>query len=299
MAGNSDYMAQATLDFITGRAPMPAIAGRWLALFTTAPTADAGTGGTEVSGGAYARVQVAGTVTASTSITNGVTTTITVNTGQTWIVPGMNVFDLTNAPANGQIGTVLTYVTGTGVITLVAAASHGGTGSTDSIEVSAWPASSASSGNEPATLPANVTNGSVITFAQATLSWGTVLAWGLYDAVTSGNLIFWDWLGNNKWIPFNGSSASPSVLTTDLAADVPANGTFCVVTAKFGGATLPTTAGSWAGPLTSAGSSGITFNLGVNSSTTGGGLFRQITEQSIPANVTASFAASTFTISQA
>jgi hypothetical protein len=243
MAGFSDYGAQAGLDWASGCSPMPALSGRWLALFTTAPTADAGTGGTEVSGGAYARVQVAGTVTASTSITNGVTTTITVNTGQTWIVPGMNVWDNTNAVANGQIGTVLTYVSGTGVITLTAAASHGGTGSTDSLQISAWPKSSASSGNEPATLPANAINAAVITFAQATLSWGTVLAWGLYDAVTSGNLIEWDWLGNNKWIPFTCSSASPGVLTVDLAGDVPVNGTFCVITAKFGGAALPTTGG--------------------------------------------------------
>ena len=65
MPGFSDYLAQATLDFQSGRAPMPAIGNRFLALFTAAPTADAGTGGTEVSGGSYARVQVAGAVTSS------------------------------------------------------------------------------------------------------------------------------------------------------------------------------------------------------------------------------------------
>lgn len=207
----------------------------------------------------------------------------------------MNVFDTTNAAANGQIGTVLTYAGTT--LTLVANASHASTGSTDSLTISAWPQASASTGTEPAVTPVNVTNGAAITFAQATVSWGTVLAWGIYDASTSGNLEFWDYLGNNKWIPFTCTAANPGVLTTDLTGDVPANSTSCVVTSKFG-ATLPS--GTWSGVLTSAGSSGLTFNLGVNSTgTAGGGQFRQITQQSIPANVTASFAASTFTLQQA
>jgi hypothetical protein len=294
MAGMFDYSAQATLDWETGRAPMPALVNRFLALYTTAPN-DSG-GGTEVSGNGYARVQVAGGVTASTSITGGSTTTITVNTGQTWIVPGMNVYDVTAAK---QIGTVLTYVSGTGVITLTAAASNSGSGSTDALQISGWPASSASSGAEPATSPASVTNGAQITFAQATgAGWGTVTSFGIFDAVTSGNAINWDYLGTFKWIPFSATSASPSVLTVDSAADAPANGASCVVTQKYGG-TLPTTAGSWAGILTSAGLSGATFNLGVNSTSIGGGEFRQVATQSIPGNVTASFSAAQLALSVA
>lgn len=300
MAGLGDYGAQALLDWETGRAPMPTAPGnRFLALFTTAPTSDAGTGGTEVSGGSYARQQVAGNVTASTTITSGVTTTITVNTGQTWIVPGMNVFDLTNAFANGQIGTVLTYVSGTGVITLTAAASHSGTGSTDSLQLSAWPASSPSATNEPNTTPANVTNtNAVITFPQATANWGTVTSWALYDAVTSGNFITWDYLGNFKWQVFTCSNASPGVFQVDSTGDAYANGTSVVVTSKFG-STLPTTAGSFAGILTTAGLSGSTFNVGVNTTSIGGGQIRAVLQQSIPQNVTASFATSTFTLNAA
>jgi hypothetical protein len=49
MAGLSDYLAEAVLNFVTGGSPMPALGSRYLALFTAAPTADAGTGGTEVS----------------------------------------------------------------------------------------------------------------------------------------------------------------------------------------------------------------------------------------------------------
>lgn len=294
MAGYSDYTAQAVINWESGAAPMPAVGSRFLALFTTAPN-DSGAGGTEVSGGSYARVQVAGSVTASTTITSGVTTTITVNTGQTWIVAGMNVYDTTAAK---QIGTVSTYVSGTGVITLTAAASNTGSGSTDSLLVSAWPQSSASSGAEPATAPAQALNGAIITFAQSTAGWGTAVAFGIYDAVTSGNLISFDFLGSNKWVPFTGSSASPCVLTCDTTADAPANGSSIVVTQKFGG-TLPVTGGSWAGLLTTAGLSGATFTAGVNTTGIGGGQFRQVASQVIPINNTVSFAASTLTLTLA
>lgn len=293
MAGLSDYAAEATLNWETGNQPMPAIGNRFLALFTTAPTSDAGTGGTEVSGGAYARQQIAGAITAGGAISTGSASITMGSSNPGWVVPGMNVYDLTN---NKQIGTVLTYV-GT-ALTLTGNAANAGSGSTDSLQFSAFPAASASSGNEPATSPANVTNANaVISFAQATASWGTVVAFGIYDAVTSGNLITWDYLGNFKWIPFTCTAANPGVLTTDLSADVPANSTPCVVTSKFGG-TLPS--GTWSGVLTSAGASGNTFNLGVNSTgTAGAGQFRQIVQQVISTNFTPSFSTSTLTITSA
>ena len=49
----------------------------------------------------------------------------------------------------------------------------------------------------------------------ATAAWGTVVAWGLFDALTSGDNLWWDWLGNYKWIPFTMTAASPGVVTTD------------------------------------------------------------------------------------
>lgn len=292
MAGFSDYMAQQVLDYETGRAPMAAIGSRFMALFTTAPN-DSGAGGTEVTGGSYARVQVAGGVTASTAFTSGVTTTITVNTGQTWIVAGMNVYDTTN---NKQVGTVQSYVSGTGVITLTAAASNSSSGSTDTLQISAWPASSASSGSEPSTTPANVTNGAIITFATATANWGTAVAFGLYDALSSGNFITFDFLGNFKWLPFTCTSASPGVFTSP--AHGYSNNDPVVVTTKYGG-TLPTTGGSFSGVLTVAGAATDTFNVSVNTTSTGDGDVRKIVQQSIPAGVTASFAASTATLSLA
>ena len=60
MAGFSDYTAQNVLAYITGKTAIPALPMASVGLFTVAPTSDAGTGGTEVSGGSYARVATAG-----------------------------------------------------------------------------------------------------------------------------------------------------------------------------------------------------------------------------------------------
>lgn len=294
MPGLSDYLAIAALNFTTGNAPMPAISNRFLALFTVAPTSDAGTGGTEVSGGAYARVQVAGALAAGASFTTSSTTIALGAAVPSWVVQGMNVYDLTNSQ---QIGTVAS-VAGS-IITLTGAAAHASSGSSDSLQFSAFPAASASSGTEPSVTPAGVTNtNATITFPQAAANWGTVVFFGFYDAVTGGNFLGGDYVGNYKWLPFSCTAASPGVLTVDNASDAFANGTPVVVTAKFGGV-LPTTGGSWAGVLTTVGLSGASFNVGINTSTTGGGMIRQVTQQSIPANVTASFSTSTLTLSAA
>lgn len=298
MAGWSDYTNQNIANYYSGSRPLPALPSIWLALFTTPPTSDAGTGGVEVSGTAYARQQIAGPLTAASTISTG-SPNITMPTNPGWVVPGMQVFDTTNAPANGFIGTVLTYI-GTALV-LTANAAHAGTGATDTLTFSAFAPATASTGNpEPNTLPGGITNSNaVVTFAQAGAGgWGTVAGFAAFDAVTSGNMLWWDYLGNFKWIPFSCSSGTPGVLTTDANADVPANGSICAVTQKYGG-TLPTTAGSWAYPLTSAGSSTNTFNLGVNTTSVGGGLFRQVTQQPIAANVTPSFSTSQLTLTDA
>jgi len=292
MSGLSDYAAQALLNWETGLAAMPAVTNRYLALFTTAPTADAGTGGTEVTGGAYARVQIAGqgTTNASTSTSSA---TLSFASTPAWIVPGMSVKDVTSPTAITGGQTVLS-VTGTTVV--MSANANASVGSGDTLQFSMWPASSASSGSEPATVPATVTNGGVITFPAATANWGTVVAYGVYDALTGGNLINWDYLGNYKWQPFTCSNASPGVLT--CPASNLTNGTSLVVTTKFGG-TLPSTGGSWAGILTSANGATDSFTAGVNTTSTGDGSFRQVLQQSIPSGVTASFASTTFTLTSA
>lgn len=292
MPGFSDYTAESALNWEVGQAAMPSLGARWLALFTTPPS-DAGSGGTEVSGGSYARVQCAGSGTTNNTTASGNATLHFAST-PAWIVPGMTVTDLT-APSVIPAGTTVLSVTGTTVV-MSANASGGGVGNGDSIQFSAWPASSASSGAEPATSPANVTNGATISFPAATSSWGTVVAFGIYDASTSGNLITFDYLGNYQWLPFTCTLASPGVLTSP--ANGYANGDPVVVTQKYGG-TLPTTGGSFGGVLTVAGVSGDNFNVGVNTTSTGDGSVRKITQQSVPSGVTASFAASSLTLTAA
>lgn len=281
MAGMSDYSAQAFLNWAGGNQAMPALASRYLALFTTAPTSDAGTGGTEVSGGSYARVQISGAITAGGTISTGSPNITMGSSNPGWVVAGMNVYDTT---VGFNLGTVSSYI-GTALV-LTGNAAHAGSGSTDSLVFSAFPLASASSGSEPATTPANITSQAAISFVQSTASWGTVVAIGVYDASTSGNLVWWDYLGNYKWSPFSCTSASPGVLTCTDQTFV--NGQYAAVTAKFGG-TLPTTGGSWSGILTVAGVSGSTFNLGVNTTGTGDGLVRQVIQQSIPINTVATF----------
>lgn len=299
MAGLSDYLTEFLLNFQTGQQAMPTLASRFLALFTTAPTSDAGTGGTEVSGGGYARVQVAGALALSAAFTTASTTLTLASAAPSWLTAlgtngsGVNAFDATNGQ---QIGTVSSISGST--VTLTTTAAHASSGSTDSIVFSAFPAASASSGSEPTDTPASVTNGASTSFAQSTAAFGTVTSFGIYDASTAGNLMSWDYIGNFKWIPFSATSASPSVLTCDSTGDAPANASSIVVTAKFGG-TLPTTAGSWAGLLTTANLSGATFTAGVNSTSIGGGQFRQVTPQVLPINNTLTFAAATLSLTSA
>ena len=299
MPGASDYLAQSIVNFMTGAQGFPAIASRYLALFTTAPTSDANpvAGATEVSGTGYARVQVSGVLTAAASGGPFSGSTVTLSAAvPAWVAAlgtngsGVNVYDVTGG---ANVGTILS-VSGS-VVTFTGAVSHA-VANSDSLLFSAFPLASASSGSEPAVTPANATNGASINFPMAgTGGWGTVTSWGLFDTLAAtSNLIDWDYLGNFKYSPFTCTSASPGVLTCTDQSFV--NGQFAIVTSKPGG-TLPTTVGSWAGILTVAGVSGSTFNLGVNTTGTGDGLVRQITEQAIAANTTFSFAASTLTLS--
>lgn len=116
MAGSkSDYLENQILDHILGGPDYTRPATVYIALFTAAPN-DAG-GGTEVTGGDYARV----------AVTNNATQ---------------------------------------------------------------WPA--ASGGGKA--------NGEDITFPTATASWGTVVAFAIFDDPTAGNMLFWSTLSVNKTI---------------------------------------------------------------------------------------------------
>lgn len=135
--------------------------------------------------------------------------------------------------------------------------------------------------------PSSNSNANAIVFPTATADWGTVIAWGLYDAPGGGNLLAWDYLGSYDWRPFSCTQAAPGTLT--VPAHGFGNGDKIVVTAEFGGM-LPTTGGSWSGLLPVANVMTDTFTAGVNTTSTGSGLLRKVTPQSVPTGVTFSFA---------
>jgi hypothetical protein len=292
MSGFSDYSAQNVLNWLTGQAAMPSRPAVWLALFTTAPI-DAGSGGTEVSGGAYARVQVAGTATTNNTTANG-NATLNFAATPSWIVVGMSITD-TTAPSVIPANTTVLSKTGTTVV-MSANATGAGVGNGDTICFSAF---APSSGSAPSTV---VNTNAVITFPQATANWGTVLAWGLYDAVTSGNLLEWDYLGNFNWLPTTVSSASPGILTVKAhgySASDP-----IIFSTEYGGTAPSFSQSNFTGVLLVVSPATDSFSVtnaatAVNTSSTGSGMVRKIVQQSIPINVTASFAGGAMTISAA
>jgi hypothetical protein len=61
--------------------------------------------------------------------------------------------------------------------------------------------------NWPAAAAGVKSNGTTITFATATANWGTIVAVGIFDAVTGGNLLYWATLTNSRTV-FNGDTVS-------------------------------------------------------------------------------------------
>lgn len=146
--------------------------------------------------------------------------------------------------------------------------------------------------------PGSISNANTITFPAATgPGWGTVIAWGLYDASTSGNLLAWDYLGAFQWLPTTVSSASPGVLTTK-AHGYTAGDVF-VFSVEYGGTSPSFSQSNFTGILTvTATVTTDTFTAtnsatAVNTSSTGDGMVRKVTQQAIPGGVTASFAGGT------
>jgi len=58
--------------------------------------------------------------------------------------------------------------------------------------------------------PSTISNLNPLTFNTATANWGTVIAWGLFDALTSGHLGCWDYVGNFQWLPAFIRASSPA-----------------------------------------------------------------------------------------
>lgn len=144
--------------------------------------------------------------------------------------------------------------------------------------------------------PSSTTNANSLSFPAATANWGTVIAVGLYDDPTAGNLLAWDYLGNYAWQPFTCTAASPGVLT--CPAHGFSNGDEVVVSAEIGG-TLPTTGGSWPGLHTVANVTTDTFTVGVNTTGTGNGMVRKVTSQAVSSGLTVTFNSGALTLVQA
>ena len=298
MTGLSDYTADNLLNWLTGGVAEPSLPSVYCALFTAVGT-DAGTGFTEVSGGSYARVQVAGSVSTNNTTASG-NPTLHFSSVPSWVTSGMYIYDAT-APTVIPAATTVTGTSST-TVTMSANASGSGVGNGDSIVFTAF---SAASGSQPS----QITNNAVITFPQATANWGTVVAWGLYDASSSGHLLVWDFLGAFNWLPVSSSSVGSgngAVLTTH--AHGYSNGDPIVASTEYGGSFPTVTQGAITSYTINFAANVTTDTLTLSSSpsapssanavwtsTTGDFMVRKLVQQSIPQNVTASFAASALT----
>lgn len=95
MAGFSDYLELEVLDHVFGGASYTAPATIYVALYTVAPD-DTG-GGTEVSGGSYARQSMAFGTAASGSISNSGSVEFPTATADYGTVVAMGLFDASSA----------------------------------------------------------------------------------------------------------------------------------------------------------------------------------------------------------
>lgn len=72
--------------------------------------------------------------------------------------------------------------------------------------------------NWPAASGGAKANGTAITFPQATANWGTVVAFGIFDANSGGNLLYWGAVSPNKAVN-SGDTASFAVGDLDITED--------------------------------------------------------------------------------
>ena len=147
-------------------------------------------------------------------------------------------------------------------------------------------------GSATGTSSSTISNSTTLAFATATADWGIVIAFGLYDASTAGNLLAWDYFGNWAWRPATVSAASPAVITLPnhgyLAADI-------VQWSIEHGGTNPTfTASNFTGALAVVSPATNTFTVtnggtAVNTSAVGNGMVRKLTAQAIINGASATF----------
>lgn len=272
----------------------PAIPGVWIGLFTVAPD-DNGTGGVEVSGNSYARVQAAGPLVTNIATAAG-QSVLRFPSVPSWVKAGMTALDVTS-PGVVQAGTTVIAISGN-LVTL--SANVFGVGLGDTIVFSAWPSAG------PALDPIGVSSGVGLTFPQATgQGWGTVVYWGQFDTQgPGGHYLAGDYLGANAWSPATMTVGTPGVITAPAHGFSPLD--LVVVTTKYGGSLPTVVQGMLSGALTVLGSGLTTDSFSVasgsiivNTSTSGSFMVRKFVPQDIPGNVTAFFPASYFGVKAA
>jgi hypothetical protein len=147
--------------------------------------------------------------------------------------------------------------------------------------------------------PSSTSNANTITFPTATADWGDVVAFGLYDASSAGNLMCWDYFGNFAWQPCTISAASPGVFTAHAhgfsAADL------IEFTTEYGGTSPTFSQSNLTGALTVVSPTTDTFTVtngatAVNMSATGNGMVRKLTKQTISNGNQPAFPASALNI---
>jgi hypothetical protein len=147
--------------------------------------------------------------------------------------------------------------------------------------------------------PSSTSNANTITFPTATADWGDVIAFGLYDASSAGNLMAWDFFGNFAWQPCTVSAASPGVISAHAhgfsAADL------IEFSTEYGGTAPTFSQSNFTGPLTVVSPATDTFTVtngatAVNTSATGNGMVRKLTKQTVSNGNQAAFPASALNI---
>jgi hypothetical protein len=150
--------------------------------------------------------------------------------------------------------------------------------------------------------PSLINNVNPIVFPTSTAAWGTVIAFGVYDSATAGNLLAWDYFGAFNWNPCSVVAASPAVITAPRHAFL--NGDTVQYTTEYGGLVPTFSQGSFTGPLVVANALTDTFTVTnggvvVNTSASGDGMVRKVASQAIISNVQATFPANSLTITLA
>ena len=149
----------------------------------------------------------------------------------------------------------------------------------------------AASGSAPST----ISNANPINFPLATSAWNNIIAFGIYDALTAGNLQAWDYFGNFPWRPTTVGIGTPALFTQPqhgyLAGDQ------VIWTLEYGG--LAPAGGPLTGLMNVVAPTTDTFNVGVNTTGTGDGQVRKVLSQTVQSGLQPIFAPGSFVVSSA